>query len=182
MILNRLIRLARDFACRHHVNQTRLDSVKSPLTNHLLEVALLVEFSGGTEVEIAAAWLHDTVEDTSATIDDIKMVFGEDMAHIIEGLTDPEEFKKLGTESRKKLQADRLITKNRSVKKIKLADQISNVRSIAIDPPTEWGRQKCIDYIVGAKLVARQCQGISGFLDNQFEKALTVVKKIYGLK
>ncbi|MEK9132631.1 MAG: HD domain-containing protein [Patescibacteria group bacterium] len=166
---NKLVEEAKAFALLAHDGFFRLNKARDPYFIHLEEVARLVEQSGGSNEEIAAAWLHDTVEDTSATIAIIKERFGDMVAVIVDGLTDLPNMTKMPTFERKKLQAKRVRAKSDSVKRVKIADQISNVRSVVIDPPSKWSEQKCKDYVVGAKLIVEECKEASSFLYAEFQ-------------
>ncbi|MBI2068531.1 MAG: HD domain-containing protein [Candidatus Yanofskybacteria bacterium] len=161
---------ARCFATNAHQGQTRYNKAKMPLAVHLEEVASLVKESGGSEVEIAVAWLHDVVEDTPVTLADIVEHFGDEVANIVDGLTDPPGCDGIILEC-KVAQARRVSTESDSVKRVKLADQISNVRLVAVDPPVHWDSQKCLDYANGAKLVVWECKDASGRLFGLFCRA-----------
>lgn len=124
-----------------------------------------------SDEEIAAAFLHDSVEDTPTTLSEIVELFGAVVGDIVDGLTDPSEFDTLPTLIRKRRQALRIQSKSDSVKRVKIADQTSNLRSVAVDPPVKWNKQKCLDYIEGARLIVMECRGASGFLEIQFDEA-----------
>ncbi|MDP3735173.1 MAG: HD domain-containing protein [bacterium] len=166
-----LVAEAEAFARTVHANQVRPNRVREPVTSHLREVAELVQRSGGTDEEIAAAWLHDSVEDTPTTLDEIIVEFGIEVGTAVGGMTDPPEFEGFPTLERKTRQAERVRHKNRSIKRVKIADQTSNLRSVAVDPPIAWGKQKCLDYIEGARRIAVVCYGVSTYLDFEFLKA-----------
>jgi guanosine-3',5'-bis(diphosphate) 3'-pyrophosphohydrolase len=166
-----IVEQAREFAIKAHAGLVRPNKAREPYHVHCKEVADLVTASGGSPEEIAAAWLHDTVEDTSTTFADIENQFGVNVAAIVEGLTDPPDIGKFATLDRKRFQADRVRNESDSIKRVKLADQTSNVRSVAVDPPTKWTEQKCIDYVTGAGFIAHECHGISTYLDVEFDKA-----------
>jgi (p)ppGpp synthase/HD superfamily hydrolase len=166
-----LITSAREFAAKAHAGIYRPNRARPPYTVHLQEVAELVEKSGGSEAEIAAGWLHDTVEDTDTTLEVIRRLFGEEVAVIVEGMTDPREIGTYPTLQRKLAQAERLKTKSDRVKRVKLADATSNVGAVAIDPPVKWDRQRTLDYIIGSGVVAHMCRDVSRYLDEQFLKA-----------
>lgn len=164
--------LAREFAREAHksiVLTTALGFKRSQI-EHLQEVADLVWASGGTDAEIVAAWVHDSVEDTSTTLQDIKKHFGEEVAQIVHGLTDSDDIKNLPTSERKAKQAERVRGENESVKRIKIADQISNVRFVTTDPKETWTFEGNRKYVIGAKLIADQCRGVSPILDELFDK------------
>jgi len=144
-----------------------------------IAAASLVVASGGSEEEIAAAWLHDVVEDTSRSLEDIRDNFGEEVASIVHGLTDPPEFNGMHTFERKAAQARRVSDESDSVKRVKIADQISNVRSVAVDPPVKWDSKKCLDYANGAELVVWECKDASGRLFGLFCRAHTDAVKAH---
>ncbi|MEK7560445.1 MAG: HD domain-containing protein [Patescibacteria group bacterium] len=166
-----LVTEAEAFARTVHADQIRPNRAQEPYVAHLQEVAELVRTSGGSDEEVAAAWLHDSVEDTSVTIEEVIARFGEEVANIVDGMTDPPEFDGLPTLERKTRQAERVRVKIFGVKRVKIADQTSNLRSVAVDPPVKWDRQKCLDYIEGARRIAVGCYGISAYLDLEFQKA-----------
>jgi len=140
-----------------------------PQTEHLQEVADLVWASGGSDIEIAAAWLHDSVEDTSTTLIDIENKFGKEVAEIVCGLTDSKELKGLPSTEKKLKQAERVKNESLSVKRIKIADQISNVRMFTSDSKKEKSFEENKNYVMGAKLVVDECRGISFILDQLFD-------------
>lgn len=166
--MGELIRRAREFALEAHDGIIRPNRAGEPYSVHLQETATLIEEVGGSEIEISAGWLHDTVEDTKVTIGEILVVFGGEVARIVEGLTDPEWPKGITTLERKRLQALRVRSESNSIKLCKLADQTSNLRSVAADPPIKWTVQKCRDYVEGARIIAIECQNINLMLDRYF--------------
>ena len=150
-----------------------------PQTEHLQEVADLVWASGGTDIEVAAAWLHDSVEDTATTLEDIQAKFGDEVAKLVHELTDPEEIRELPTAERKQKQAERICTESESARKIKLADQTSNVRCLTVNPKeVAWTVEGRRNYALGAKAIAEQCMGINSMLDAVFNREYTKVKQI----
>ncbi len=166
-----LIAAARAFAIERHAGKFRLNRAREPYAVHVIEVGMLVQASGGSAEEIAAGFLHDTLEDTETTILEIRMRFGDVVAQIVDGLTDPKGFYGMPTLARKTLQAARVRGESDSVKRCKNADGTSNMRSCAVDPPIKWNRQKCLDYAEGARLVAIECAEVNAFLDEEFRKA-----------
>ncbi|MBI2041785.1 MAG: bifunctional (p)ppGpp synthetase/guanosine-3',5'-bis(diphosphate) 3'-pyrophosphohydrolase [Candidatus Nealsonbacteria bacterium] len=171
-----LIDRAREFAEKKHAGQFREHKAHLlPFIIHPQEVAKIVSDSGGSDEEIATAWLHDLVEDTSTTLAEIEKLFGSEVAKIVDGVTDPPDFKGLPLLIRKARQAERVRSESASIKRVKLADQIVNVRSLA-DPPVSWSKQKCLDYIEGARLVAGECSEVDDYLASQFE--LTYIEAI----
>jgi len=168
---NRLNR-AQEFAREAHVHiiGTSITGIIKPQIHHIQEVADLVWASGGTDNEIIAAWLHDSVEDTETSFDNIEKEFGKEVRNIVEGLTDYDHWKDLPLKKRKQLQAERIRNESVSVRRVKIADQTSNIRGLTIDPVNTMTLQECHHYILGAKLIVDECRGVSQFLDNLFDK------------
>ncbi|MBC7981848.1 bifunctional (p)ppGpp synthetase/guanosine-3',5'-bis(diphosphate) 3'-pyrophosphohydrolase [Candidatus Parcubacteria bacterium] len=178
-----IIMKAKQFALEAHKERTRLSiwGFERPQAHHLQEVADLVWASGGSDIEVAAAWLHDTVEDTPTTIDDIKDMFGNEIAEIVDGLTDKDDIKDLPNIERKPIQAERIKTKSNSIKRIKISDQTSNMRGMRNDPKANWDLDLRTDYTRGAKLIADQCKGISSTLDTLFDEEYKKSAEFFGL-
>ena len=165
-----LVEKAKNFAFRAHEGHLRNDKNNDPYIVHPEEVADLVSKSGGSAQEVAAAWLHDTVEDTPTTIEDIRREFGEEVADIVHGLTDLPEFEGLPLAERKAKQAERVRNEGISVRRIKLADQSSNVKAVGSGIFLDMPPEKAKVYVSGAKSIADHCKGISDFLDELFEE------------
>lgn len=176
-----LIGLAQQYARTAHepIFAITKSGIKRPQIMHIQEVADLVWVSGGNDIEILAAWLHDSVEDTSITLVDIKEKFGKQVANIVHGLTDLDSYKSLPVMERKLMQANRVKNENSSVKRIKLADQISNVQFLSTDPINTMTFDECKSYIIGAKIIADECKGISPLLDDLFNNAYKLGIKKY---
>ena len=161
-----LVEKAKDFATKAHKDHTENDKYKTPYIFHLQRTAALVELSGGLDEEIASAWLHDTVEDTNTTLEDIEKAFGSRVAEIVNGLTDLPEWNSLSTEDKKIAQAKRVSQESNSVRRVKLSDQISGGELDARNEliPIQERREK----LKGVKKVAEECFGVSKELDNLF--------------
>jgi len=153
------------FALRYHADQRRPNAADEPFALHLAEVAGYVADEGWPEPVVVAAWLHDVVEDTPATLEELRSAFGDAVAGIVEGLTDPEVYAGLPLEARKRRQAERLARLPDEVKVVKLADQVSNVRSVVDDPPVDWDADTCLAYLTGAAAVAAACRGVAPRLE-----------------
>ena len=91
-----MVTRAADFAARRHVAQFRKSSAREPYINHLAEVARLVAESldEPNAVLVAAAWLHDTIEDTGTTPDEITAEFGRHVCEIVLAVTDDKSLPK----------------------------------------------------------------------------------------
>lgn len=105
-----------------------------PYIVHPIAVSAVVATVGGSDEMVMAAVLHDVVEDTAVTVEDIRRLFGIDVADMVDSLTDvytTEAYPKLNRATRKELEAGRYAYESDEVKTIKLADMIDNTRSIA---------------------------------------------------
>ena len=146
-----LVKRAERFARVCHACQCRKGAAKEPYTIHLKEVSSLVEAWGGSEEAIAAAWLHDTVEDCPPTShEDLAAEFGDRVAGFVAELTDD---KSLPKPIRKELQIDNAAKKTPEAALVKLADKTSNVGAIAKSPPEGWSLARRLQYIAWAERV-----------------------------
>lgn len=168
---------AQQLAQRKHDGVHLPDGASTPMLEHITEVATLVESHGGTRNMIAAAWLHDIVEDTDVTLSDIAALFGTQVHSLVAGLTDPPHFAALPLKKRKRYQAARLRELGDDVKRIKLCDQLSNTRRVLSRPPLDWPEQKQWIYIQGAHGIAVECRGLWPLLDEQFATAYEQARK-----
>ena len=162
-----LVKRAERFARVCHSGQCRKGAAKEPYTIHLEEVSSLVQKWGGSEEAIAAAWLHDTVEDCPPTShEDLVKAFGDRVAGFVAELTDD---KSLPKAYRKKLQIINAAKKSKEACLVKLADKTSNIGAIANSPPEDWSLDRRLKYIAWANRVVEQLpylpkDGLSEFL------------------
>jgi len=126
-----LIKKAYDYSLKHHEGQSRASG--DPYLVHPLEVALVLAEMKMDSVAVAAGLLHDSVEDTSVTVVDIRKEFGEQVAHIVEGVT---KISKIDFATREEQQAENLrkmmlaMVDDIRVVLIKLADRLHNMRTL----------------------------------------------------
>jgi len=160
-----------DFAARKHRQQRRKNKDDTPYINHCVEVAHHLARVGKVEDEdtLIAALLHDTIEDTDTTREEIAERFGETVAGLVAECTDD---KRLPKQERKRLQIETAPGKSRRAKLIKIADKTCNLRSILEDPPAMWSRQRQREYFVWAEQVVAGLLGESAALDREVERAL----------
>jgi guanosine-3',5'-bis(diphosphate) 3'-pyrophosphohydrolase len=117
------------FAAAKHRNQRRKDAEASPYINHPIALAELLAFVGIEDLEVLqAALLHDTVEDTDTSFQELEERFGKAVADIVQEVTDD---KALPKGERKRLQVEHAAQLSREAKLVKLADKICNLRDIA---------------------------------------------------
>lgn len=154
------------WAAELHKNQRRKGKAQEPYINHLLEVAKLVDVAGGSDDAVIAALLHDAIEDQKIDPSAIEGGFGFDVRRLVEEVTDD---KSLPKATRKQLQITTARHKSCEAKLIKLADKISNMRSIINSPPADWSQERCNDYIHWAIQVANELRGNSAWLDDLFQ-------------
>jgi (p)ppGpp synthase/HD superfamily hydrolase len=123
-----LVERARAYATGAHgaVGQ-RHKQQELPYASHLRSVSEMVADAGGTPSMIAAAWLHDVVENTECTLDDLRMEFGDLVTSYVNWLTD---FSKDGDAPAKAKEHARLASAPVEVKTIKLADLIDNCSTV----------------------------------------------------
>src|ERR1700752_2602045 len=131
-----LVKKAYDYSLRVHEGQTRASG--QPYLIHPLEVALVLAEMKMDPVAVAAGLLHDSVEDPAVTSVDIRKEFGEQVAHIVEGVT---KISQIDFATREEQQAENLrkmmlaMVDDIRVVLIKLADRLNNMRTLEHLPP-----------------------------------------------
>jgi (p)ppGpp synthase/HD superfamily hydrolase len=171
---------AYQFAADRHVGQRRKGEAAEPYVNHLTEVAELVaRATDGADVDvIVAAVLHDTVEDTETSFDDIATHFGQRVADLVAEVTDD---KTLPKAMRKQLQIEHAAHASPGAKVIKLADKTSNLRAMAVSPPKGWPAERRAEYLEWARQVVAGCRGANPWLEAQFDEAATALARTEGV-
>ena len=161
---------AADAAARWHVHQRRKGAAQEPYINHLLEVATLVaEATDGKDPDLViAALLHDAIEDQEVPQSVIAHAFGEDVAKLVEEVTDDKNLEK---QERKRLQIEHSYKKSQRAKILKLADKTSNLRAIAASPPPNWSVKRRLEYVEWARKVSEGLFGVSEWLEQEFDHA-----------
>lgn len=166
--VRRILAAAR-FAAEKHAGQKRKGHASEPYINHLIEVAELIAASSETLDTnlVMAGLLHDTLEDTDATTQDLKERFGSDVTSLVLEATDD---KSLPKETRKALQVETAPHKSPRAQTLKLADKISNLRSLLASPPAEWGSGRKRQYAEWARRVVQGFTAPNGVLKTQFDE------------
>lgn len=141
---------ARAFAEAAHAGQLRKGAAQEPYFVHLEEVAALVAAFGGDAVAVAAAWLHDTVEDCGVTPADLAARFGAEIAAVVAELTDD---KALPKDERKRLQQVHAPHKSPRAALVKICDKLSNIRALELSPPADWPLARRLAYLDWAEAV-----------------------------
>lgn len=165
--INKLLKAAR-FAAKKHSNQIRKGSDAEPYINHPLEVAdLLADVGKVSDIDLlVAAILHDTIEDTETTKDEIAELFGKNVAEIVAEVTDD---KSLPKAERKQLQIEHAPHISTAAKQLKLADKISNIADVMNNPPTDWSPDRRREYIEWGQNVAAGLRGANRMLEEYFD-------------
>ena len=176
-----LVRLARaaDYAARQHIAQRRKGERAEPYINHLTEVAaLLAEATDGSDVVLLmGGLLHDTLEDTDSTYDDLLERFGPEVAALVAEVTDD---KSLPKEERKRLQIEKAPGKSERAKLLKVADKTSNLRGLMASPPVGWTEARLRDYVVWAYDVVRSSRGLNPRLEAGVDEAYEKASRHFG--
>ena len=164
-----LVLRATAFAALKHRDQRRKDAEASPYINHPIALADLLWDLGGVRdpVVIAAALLHDTIEDTETSATELRRAFGAKVAGIVGEVTDD---KRLPKERRKELQIEHAAHISKSAKLVKLADKICNLRDILASPPKDWSIEQKREYFEWAKKVIDQGRGTNPKLERRFDQ------------
>lgn len=169
--MNKLIVKALKFAEHKHRFQCRKDSCKSPYIKHPIDLlSILVNEADITDENVlCAALLHDTIEDTDTSAEELRIVFGEKITNIVLEVTDDKDLPK---QERKELQVAHAAHSSPEAKLVKFADKIANVRDIKIDPPQGWDQLRIDEYYAWSKRVIDQLRGTNETLETLFDRAV----------
>lgn len=135
---------AEAWARRLHAGQTRKGVAAEPYAVHLSEVAALTRAFGGDDTAVAAAWLHDAVEDCPVTTAGIETEMGAAVAGLVDELTDPPG---LPRAERRRRQVAAAPHKSPRAALVKAADKSSNLRALASSPPADWSPDDALGYL-----------------------------------
>ena len=159
------------FATHKHRSGKRKNVAKSPYINHPISVAdILCNEAHVTDISvICAALLHDTVEDTETTAEELINKFGQQISDIVMDVTDDKTIE--DKQRRKQLQIEHAAHISDPAKLVKLADKISNLRDVANDPPSDWSLARRREYFDWAKRVIDELRGVHRGLEVLFDQA-----------
>lgn len=159
------------FASEKHRNQRRKDADASPYINHPIALANVLANEGGVvdATILCAAVLHDTIEDTKTTADELKQMFGDKVTFIVLEVTDD---KSLAKEVRKEEQVRHAPHISAEAKLVKLADKICNLRDILASPPADWSAERKQAYFEWAARVVAGLRGVHPGLEAVFDGLL----------
>ena len=142
-----------------------------PYINHPISVSLLLaEIGGITDAEVlSAAILHDTLEDTNTTAEELEAAFGVRIRKLVEEVTDD---KRLPKAQRKELQIVHAAQLSPDAVLIKLGDKISNVLDVSHSPPANWNIERRREYLDWAEAVVNNCPRVNSTLEVFFAQVL----------
>jgi guanosine-3',5'-bis(diphosphate) 3'-pyrophosphohydrolase len=171
----RLVSEAADFAARRHSGKARKGRGDEPYINHLAEVAnVLATATEGADAElVAAGWLHDTIEDTGATREELAQKFSDHVADLVAEVTDDMSLPK---DQRRQKQIEDAPHKSPGAKLIKIADKISNLRARIVPRPGQDERDDLVDYVNWAEKVVAGCRGTNAALDRIFDDTVKLAR------
>ena len=161
---------AATFAAGKHRFQRRKDADKSPYINHPLAVSTLLAMEAGVvdTATLCATLLHDTIEDTDTTPEELEKAFGPEIQCLVEEVTDD---KALPKGERKKLQLENAAGTSYKARLVKLADKICNLRDLNSAPPANWTTERKREYFDWAKSVVDRIRGTHAALESLFDTA-----------
>jgi (p)ppGpp synthase/HD superfamily hydrolase len=166
-----LLLRAIDFAARKHRDQRRKDKEASPYINHPISVAwLLADVGGITDPEIlSAAVLHDTLEDTDTTAEELETIFGSRIRRIVKEVTDDKGRPKA---ERKQFQIDHASQLSHDAALVKVSDKIVNILDVTHSPPKNWDLERRREYLDWATEVVSNCPRVNVALETYFSEVL----------
>jgi (p)ppGpp synthase/HD superfamily hydrolase len=167
------------FASIRHRDQRRKDEEASPFINHPIEVAEILARVGRVAdvVVLQSATLHDTIEDTLTTAEELEQAFGTEVRCVVEEVTDD---RSLPREERKRLQIEHGPHLSARAKLVKLADKISNVRAIEQTPPANWTLERRLDDLDWTEKGVAGLRGCNEQLEELYDRSLARARETLG--
>ena len=156
------------FAAEKHRDQRRKDAAKTPYINHpIMVVNLLATVGRITDLEtLAAGMLHDTIEDTETTADELEEHFGYGVRALVLEVTDDKGLEK---PERKQQQIERAPHLSPRAKTIKIADKAANLTDLLNSPPAEWAEERLRKYVEWSRQVVDGCRGHNALLEGIYD-------------
>ncbi len=170
----RLISEAAELAARRHGGMARKGRGDEPCVNHLAEVANLLATATEADAElVAAGWLHDSIEDTDTTREELAQKFSDRVASLVVECTDDMSLPKAERRRRQVIDAPK---KSAGAKLIKIADKISNIRARTLPAPSREQRDDLADYLDFSQKVVTGCRGANATLDRIFDDTVALAR------
>jgi guanosine-3',5'-bis(diphosphate) 3'-pyrophosphohydrolase len=159
---------AAEFAALKHRDQRRKDANASPYINHPISLARILHEEGDVSdpLVLAAALLHDTIEDTDTTYQELRGQFGSKIADMVEEVSDVGWLRK---RSRKRLQIAKALQLSQGARLVKLADKIANLRDVIGSPPPDWSLERKREYFDWTKEIVDRIRGTNARLERRFD-------------
>lgn len=166
---------ALNFAAMKHNDQRRKDRDQSPYINHPIGVAeILSRFGENDIIMLQAAVLHDILEDTETTAEELESVFGKEITGIVQEVSDDKSLEK---QERKRLQVEHAPFISTKAKLIKLADKIMNVTDVGQNPPSTWDTKRREEYFDWADSVVSGLRGHNRDMENLYDTRVSEGRK-----
>jgi HD domain len=164
------------FTAEAHRNQRRKGAAQEPYLNHLIEVLdLVVRAAGDSDLDmVIAALLHDVIEDTATTYEDVARIFGQRVAEIIRENSDDMSLPKA---ERRRARITAMALKSREARIVKMADVISNLRAIAVSPPAGWSAERKLGYLEGCRQLVNAGRGTEASIERVFDETAADVER-----
>lgn len=167
---------ALDYAARAHCNQRRKGPAQEPYVNHLIEVMdLIARATGGQDSDLlAAALLHDVIEDCGVSEGDLALAFGVRVAAIVAANSDDMSLPK---PERKARRIAEMPKKSPEARMVKTADVISNLRAIVLSAPAGWTVDWKLGYVAGCRQLIDAGRGANATLEGWFDETAAEVER-----
>lgn len=163
------------FAADRHRDQRRKGETASPYINHPIAVAeILARFGVTDAITLQAAVLHDTIEDTETTPEELERVFGAEVRDVVVEVTDDKSLPKKERKARQAQGAPRL---SHRAKLIRIGDKISNVHDVLHAPPADWTTDWRLGYIAWTERVVDGCRGCHPALEAHFDEVVAEARR-----
>lgn len=161
-----IVAKALKFAAHKHQQQRRKNELQSPYINRMVELLINV---GGIDnaTVLAAGALHDVIEDTKTTEDELRKVFGDNLVDIVMECSDDKSLPKM---VRKQLQITTAHAKSWAARAIKLADKTCNIRDITYSPPVTWTPEGTVKYLEWSDEVVNRLRGTNAALEAYYDQ------------
>jgi len=171
--------LALEFAAYKHRHQRRKSGDQAPYINHPITVARILANVGGVHDEdvLIAAVLHDTIEDTETTREELIAAFGTRVCEYVEEVTDD---KSLPKAERKLRQISHARELSPGATLIKIADKTANCGDLTHSPPADWSKDRLLEYLDWAEKVVSQCATVNEAMLTRFRAVVAEGRRLLG--
>ena len=163
------------FAAEQHRDDRRKGATAAPYINHPIVVAEQLAAHGlGDDLELLmAAILHDVIEDTDATFEQVRRTFGPRVAGIVQEVSDDKSIEK---EARRQAVVDAIGHKSREARLVKLSDLIANVHDVIHHPP-QWSVERKLNYLRWAERIVAAVAGTHAGLETALAGEIAAARK-----